>query len=51
MRWLYALVEMWRDWYRSSIARQRHAVEEDARRLNGTVVWNDNRSELTGRIQ
>lgn len=41
MRWLYAIGEMIEDWCRGSIARQRHGVEEDVRRLGGKVVWED----------
>lgn len=36
------LFERFADWYwRDPIARQRRLVEEDARRLGGTVVWNE----------
>lgn len=31
----------WRDTYGDSLARQRRAVEEDARRLHGRVIWDD----------
>jgi hypothetical protein len=41
MKWLYAIGEMLADWYRGSIERQRHAVEEDVRRLGGKCVWED----------
>lgn len=41
MKWLYAIGEMLADWYRGSVARQRHSIEEDARRLGGTVQWED----------
>lgn len=41
MKFLRALIEAYRRWYRDEIARQRHAVEEDARRLNGRVIWNE----------
>jgi hypothetical protein len=41
MRYVYVIVEMLNDWYRGSIARQRHGVEEDARRLGGKIVWED----------
>lgn len=41
MSLLRSLLERWHRWYRGEIARQRHAVEEDARRLNGRVIWNE----------
>lgn len=41
MKWLRALADWFRRTYGDEIARQRHMVEEDARRLNGKVVWND----------
>lgn len=34
-------LDWWRRTYGDALARQRHAIEEDARRLNGTVIWND----------
>lgn len=36
-----ALSDWWRRTYGDSITRQRHAVEEDARRLHGKVLWDD----------
>jgi hypothetical protein len=41
MKWLYAIGEMFADWYRGSVARQRHAAEEECRRLGGSVTWRD----------
>lgn len=41
MKWIYALVEMFADVYRGSVERQRHACEEDVRRLGGKVTWED----------
>jgi hypothetical protein len=41
MNFLRALIEAYRRWYRGEIARQRRMVEEDARRLNSKVIWND----------
>ena len=41
LQFLRDLYAWWLRWYRGEISRQRHAVEEDARRLNGTVSWND----------
>lgn len=41
MKWIYALIEIWADAYRGSVERQRHAAEEDVRRLGGKVTWED----------
>lgn len=42
MRYLRALLERLAAWYWGNpIAAERHRVEEDARRLNGSVTWND----------
>lgn len=41
MRYLRALADWWRRTYGDEVWRQRHAVEEDARRLGGKVIWND----------
>lgn len=41
MSYLRALIDWWRRTYGDEIRRQRHIVEEDARRLNGVVTWND----------
>lgn len=38
---LRALVDRFRRWYDGQEAAQRRAVEEDARRLGGRVVWSD----------
>lgn len=43
MNWLSDLikrfVDSYRRWYSQQISLQRHAVEEDARRLGGQVTW------------
>lgn len=45
MRKAIRAVSSVREWlrrtYGDAVSRQRHVVEEDARRLNGKVVWND----------
>ncbi len=40
-RWAAWLSDQHKRWYRSDEERQRHAVEEDARRLGGHVVWDE----------
>lgn len=41
MNWLIAIRDWWRREYGDMLARQRHIVEEDARRLHGRVIWDD----------
>jgi len=41
MKVLRRLWQRLRDWWIGDLQRQRHAVEEDARRLGGWVMWND----------
>jgi hypothetical protein len=41
MNWLRAFLDWLKRTYGDSIARQRHAVEEEARRLRGRVIWED----------
>jgi len=41
MKYLRSLAAWWRRAYGNAIWQQRHAVEEDARRLGGKVFWND----------
>jgi hypothetical protein len=36
-----AIREAHRQWYGDEMRRQRRVVEEDARRLGGTVTWSD----------
>jgi hypothetical protein len=36
-----AVLDWWRRTYGDEIARERRLIEEDARRFNGTVIWND----------
>lgn len=40
-RLLEWLTETHRHWYRDELTRQRRTIEEDARRLNGRVIWDD----------
>lgn len=44
MKWLRSLFDRFADWYwRDPIRRQRHMIEEDARRFGGTVHWHEER--------
>lgn len=42
MKWLSDVLDRFADWYwRDPIARQRHQIECDVRRLRGSVHWED----------
>lgn len=41
IRFLKRLHAWWRRSYGDELTRQRHVVEEDARRLRGRVIWDD----------
>lgn len=49
-RLLAWLEEQHRRWYEGDEARQRHRVEEDARRLGGRVVWEGLQPRASGEI-
>lgn len=41
VRLITAIRDAHRRWYGDEMRRQRRVVEEDARRLGGTVTWSD----------